>query len=68
MDPVYVLQHAYQSSKGEHIKMIGVYSSEQLAKDAINRLVKLPGFSKYPDGFHIDAYPLNRDHWSEGFG
>jgi len=50
---VYVLQH--------------VAKSEQNAKDAINRFKSKPGFSKFSEGFNIDVYKLNEDHWVEGF-
>jgi len=50
------------------IKIIGLYSSERRASDAIARLSKMPGFRDYPSGFHVDRYILDRDNWSEGFG
>jgi len=27
----------------------------------------MEGFSRYPDGFHIDAYELDEGCWAEGF-
>jgi hypothetical protein len=47
--------------------LIGAYSSEEEAKAAIERLKAKPGFVKAPEGFLIDPYELNRDHWTEGF-
>ena len=45
MDKVFVVQHVHTTKGGEEdIKLIGVYSSEQHAKDAVNRLIKQPGF------------------------
>ena len=68
MERAYVLQHVTSSTPGvEEVKLIGVYSSEKEATQAIARLKGLPGFSKFPDAFHIDPYPINRDHWAEGF-
>ena len=69
MDVVYVLQHVHETPNGddEDVKMIGVYSSEQKAQEAIARVVKAPGFREHPDGFHIDAYEVDRDNWTEGF-
>ena len=47
--------------------LIGVYSTEEEANEAISRVKGQKGFSEYPTGFHIDEYKLNRDHWTEGF-
>jgi hypothetical protein len=50
----------------DEIKLIGIYSSEAKAKLAIERLRVLPGFSEWPDGFSVDCYPIDADHWIEG--
>jgi len=63
---VYVLQH--ENPKTEDVKFIGVYSSRATARAAIRRLSKQPGFSKAIEGFHIDAYEVDKDHWAEGYG
>lgn len=47
--------------------MLGVYSSEVKAKRAIVRLMKVPGFNRYPDGFYVDRYELDQSNWAEGF-
>ncbi|HEY2856334.1 MAG TPA: hypothetical protein VGJ18_26065 [Gemmatimonadaceae bacterium] len=66
---VYVLQHARPQDDGdEDVKFIGVYSSESAGQAAIDRLRKQPGFSEYPNAFHLDPYALDEDHWTEGFG
>ena len=65
MDCAFVLLH--ERSDTEHVKLIGVYSSEAAAKAAIQRLRLKPGFSDYPEGFTIDAYEFDKDHWTEGF-
>ena len=68
MTRVYVLQHEYELENGvENVKLIGVYSTRQNAEAAIERLRAQAGFSSYPDGFCIDEYSLDRDHWAEGF-
>jgi homoserine kinase type II len=48
-------------------KLIGVYSSEGEAKEAITRLAKAPGFRECPEGFSIDSYELGKDHWTDGY-
>ena len=68
MTEVFVVQHvAREGYDNEDIKFIGVYSTEKAAQGAIHRLTPQPGFADYPDGFHIDRYELDRDHWVEGF-
>jgi hypothetical protein len=65
---VFVLQHvARKGSESGDIKLIGVYSTESAAREAISRLTPQPGFTDYLDGFYIDMYELDHDHWVEGF-
>jgi homoserine kinase type II len=70
---VYVLFHQFEfrNTKEEDIedraKLIGVYSNEEEAKRAIERVKGQPGFRDYPEGFVIDPYELNQDNWAEGF-
>lgn len=65
---VYVLQHVHKLEvDNEDVKLIGVYSTEDQAITAIERMISLPGFRKAPDGFHIDGYELDQDHWTEGY-
>jgi hypothetical protein len=65
---VYVLQHVHSTDDGaEDVKFIGVYSSRENAQAAITRLGQAPGFSEVPDGFHIDAYQVDKDQWVEGY-
>jgi homoserine kinase type II len=65
---VFVLQHvAREDRDDEDVKFIGVYSSRQAAQSALQRLRGQPGFSEYPDGFSVDEYQLDEDHWCEGF-
>jgi hypothetical protein len=65
---VYVLQHVHSERDGmEDVKFIGVYSAAEKAQAAIRRLSRVPGFSDSADGFHIDEYELDKDHWREGY-
>lgn len=65
---VLLLDHVHKMESGEEdIKFIGVYSSEESAKQAIARLSKQPRFRKYVEGFQINCYELDRDHRQEGF-
>jgi hypothetical protein len=65
---VYVVQHEHVREDGsEDVKFIGVYSSREKAQAAIARLSQAPGFSEALAGFHVDEYPLDKDHWVEGY-
>ncbi|NMN05606.1 hypothetical protein FHT19_002792 [Novosphingobium sp. SG919] len=68
MATVFVLHHVRQDDVfGDDAKLIGVYTTDAGAKNAQSRLAMQPGFREYPAGFHIDEYPLDKDHWTEGF-
>lgn len=68
MASVFVLQHVHTREDGvEDVKFIGVYSSREKAQAAVARLGRLPGFVDAPDGFHIDEYRVDQDHWAEGY-
>ena len=49
------------------VKVVGIYSSRGLAEEAQARTRLLPGFSEEPDGFTIDRYEVDKDHWTRGF-
>lgn len=68
---MYVLQHSYEYGEMmeyEETKLLGIYSSELGAKQAIEKYKILPGFCRYPmDCFSISKFIVNQDHWTEGF-
>lgn len=78
-EKVFVVQHLHTRPGGiEDVKLMGVYRTADAAKAAVGRLTKMPGFIDHPrivqtgaggeeDGFHMSAYLLDEDHWSEGF-
>ncbi len=71
-DTVFVLEHATfkddnRDNDVENLKLIGVFTSQKKAQAAIEQLKSQPGFIDYPNGFHIDAYPLGQINWSQGF-
>ncbi|WP_196888016.1 hypothetical protein [Aureivirga sp. CE67] len=67
MEYVYILHHTYELGNIEKSKLIGIYSSEQEAKNAIERLRDKNGFKNKVEGFNIEKYKINEDHWKEGF-
>jgi hypothetical protein len=65
---IQLLWFVRERDQGEDTELlIGVYETEQLAQAAIERLRGQPGFVRYPQGFQICSYELNKDHWTEGF-
>lgn len=69
MKSVFILQHCYENDDGyDEVKFIGVYSTEEKAKETIDRLKTVKGFCDYPiDCFFIDEYEIDKGHWTEGF-
>lgn len=71
MKVVYLLQHSYDTGDSfeyTETKIIGIYSSREIAEQKINEYLNLPGFCNFGrDTFYIDAYELDKDHWDEGF-
>ena len=65
MDPLYVLLHSLPETG--KVKVIGIYSSKALAEAAETRARLLPGFAEEPDGFTIEQYGVDQDHWPRGF-
>lgn len=65
MDSLFVLLHSLPETG--RVKVIGIYSSETLANSAMQRTRLLPGFLEEPDGFTIERYEVDKDHWPRGF-
>lgn len=66
--PFYFLWHSHKTEYGDdEVKGLGVYSTEENAKQAIERLKEQPGFVKYPGGFLIQSPTLDETLWMEGF-
>lgn len=70
----FLLRHMYNfwdSANNVQIedKILGIYSTNELAKQAIERYHKLPGFCDYPKScFIIEKRKINEDTaWREGF-
>ena len=72
LDKVYYLDHSYTYGKhGQHANTqgLGVYSTRELAEEAIGRFSPQEGFRDYPlDCFRISELVVDRDAaWTEGF-
>ena len=65
---VFLLWHVHEFPDDEEdAKLIGVYSSPEAAERAQQRLAAVPGFRDVPNGFCIDRYAVDQDHWTEGY-
>ena len=69
---MYLLYHIYEygdNKEHENIKMLGIYSSEERALDAVERYYKLDGFKEYPkECFETWEMQVDVDFaWNEGF-
>jgi homoserine kinase type II len=67
MTIVFRLTHAYEQDNCEEVKLIGIYTSKELALAALDRVKDKPGFKERPEGFEIDEVVLDTDDWTEGF-
>lgn len=68
MTVVYDLWYEREYEHREDIELhIGIFSSEALAKDAIDQLRHQIGFRDYPEGFNIHPVDLDSSSWTEGF-
>ena len=62
---LYVLLHSLAETG--RVKVLGIYSSRNLAEAAEGQARVLPGFSEEPLGFTIELYEVDRSHWPRGF-
>ena len=70
MKHIYLLWHTHISENlcnKEDVKLLGTFSSKELAKNAENSAKSLAGFKDTVDGFHISEYEIDKRHWTEGF-
>jgi hypothetical protein len=65
MKPLFVLLHSLPETG--RVKVVGIYTSRSLAEAAEDRSRQLPGFADEPDGFTIEQYEVDHDHWPRGF-
>jgi len=47
--------------------MLGIYSTQQKAEQALDLLRNKQGFRDYPDGFEIQDATIDRTYMTEGF-
>ena len=65
LQEVYLLQHSYELESGcNETKVLGIFSSEKKAKDAIEMYKKLPGFCDHMKDLYIDKYFVDERCWT----
>jgi len=64
---VFVVQHSYELDGCGETKSSACTQTRRAAEDAIRRLQVTPGFRDHPAEFSVDEFPLDLDHWTEGF-
>lgn len=69
MSTIFLLQHVHAFDDGhEDVKLIGVFSSKELALAAQQKVADQPGFRELPEGFSIDEHHVNGHiGWLEGY-
>ena len=79
MKSVFIVQHLHLLPQDEEdVKIIGIYGTMDKALAAVNKIKIQPGFCDHPNlvnpevdndsqGFYIDEYYLDMDHWEEGY-
>ncbi|ECJ2543305.1 hypothetical protein G3D33_004724 [Salmonella enterica subsp. salamae] len=68
MENVYLLYHFInEDADDEIVKLLGVYTSYELAHQAKIRASNHSAFIGFPDGFRIFDHWINHDDWNDGF-
>lgn len=68
MKEVFLLWHSFPEWEDEHSKLLGVYSSREIAQQKIDEFyLKLVGFDEPEGEFCISKYKIDKMEWSEGF-
>ncbi|HZL59445.1 MAG TPA: hypothetical protein VFC38_07065 [Stellaceae bacterium] len=54
-------------SGSDEEKILGIYSTEKKAEEALARFKLKPAFKGFPDGFDMGPFTLDETYWQEGF-
>jgi hypothetical protein len=60
---VYLLTHFRNETELDGFKTIGIFSSEERAKEASERLKLQPGFRDYHENFNVAGYEMDKTFW-----
>jgi hypothetical protein len=65
---VYLVDHVNPTELGDEERLIGIFSTHQIADETVVRLSAMPGFCDSPDRFTIGKHPIDEKRgWAEGF-
>lgn len=67
MKELFILHHNHGDPEDETYKRLGVFNTEEQAKEAVEHYLELPGFRDYPSGFEVSKYVVGKLYWPEGF-
>lgn len=68
LDSIFCVNHSYTINRYlDDERFIGVFSSEEMAEKAIEKLKKQNGFILHPDDFDVSEIDLNDLLWKSGF-
>ena len=68
MNKIWTLHHVHEFDDGcEEYKLIGLFSSKELAESALESVRDQPGFRDLPEGFEISEWTVDRIGWAEGY-
>lgn len=67
MKSVFLLWHTNPLPDHDDEKLLGVFSSNELALENQKNSEKLDGFRDYKEGFEISEYEIDKVKWTEGF-
>ncbi len=64
---VFLVWHAHDLVGEVDVKLLGVFSTNELAVERVARARAEEGFRDYPDNFEVSEYKVDEDTWTEGF-
>lgn len=64
---IYYVQHDFEQDGYDFVTEIGVFSTEEKAKEIVEKLKNHPKFETYKNGFSIQKYTIDDRKWTEGF-
>lgn len=65
---IYAVGHDFEIPESlDNGRYLGFYTTKELAVEARDRALSLPGFSQFLEGLTIDEIRIGEDHWTTGF-
>jgi hypothetical protein len=61
------VHHECEDENYEYQTFLGIFTTVEKAKSAVNLIKKDPDFIEFQDGFLIEKIIINERYWTEGF-